>query len=646
MKTKRLFIIVCLIIATSQLVFCDMSFAQSYDTAIQKYLLVKTWKGTINIHYSGTSGEYTYNNSSLSNVVLTNEMGGMVMMWPYPDVTKRNRTDYSLYEINSTDCIYSIRATGQMDYGVLLGINIINKAYYIHCIWEQIMGNFNGCDYDPPVQLTQFHPNMADIEEYPIDLSLVTPVLKGNKTYTDIDGITVTAEWDLIPETGRSQVTIDPIDENWLPENNSVISTKIKWDAEDIPTQVKFTLYDVSKEPGTCLNSIEKDKSPDLVFDSVWVNENHYEITQKSETEFVAQRTSLELTNELTVSIKCFDYGASAKLKAEILINNEWKTAVAKNGTENFISIPFDKDNDKIADKWEYDNEVNGLAPDSDMDKYPTSNEIGDAITLYEEYRGFFVLDPDKKHIRTNPNKRELFVIDMDELFSVPAWENASDIMAYRLNNSMVKGGDDGQESRIVDFNQKYSAGVHKYAIRLKNSSGTAGDEGKVTLGECFPETSSRVPPKYWDSTVIYVEAINYFSDRAIRKLERENNQTDDRLREVTGLTREQFNRLHEIIRNTSVVSTIKEFFVNRTVLHEVGHSCAVDHHDPVESGFLSCPMKYGDDMDDFTYIKDFLMEILEFISGSGEGETIISFGNSKLCVQFNCYNEVKVRDD
>jgi hypothetical protein len=411
---------------------------------------------------------------------------------------------------------------------------------------------------------------------------------------------------------------------------------------------VKFTLYDISNEPGICLNSKERDKSLDMGFDSVWVNDNHYTITQENEKELVAERTSLELNNELTVSIKCFDYGGSTKLKAELLINNEWKPAVAKDGFENFISIPIDKDNDKIADKWEADNEVSSLAPDSDEDKLPFTGEVGDAITLFEEYRGFFTLDPDRKHTRTNPNKRELFVIDMDGLFSVPAWMAASDIMAYRLDNSMVNGGPGRQDSRIVDYNQEYAAGVHKYSVRLKKSSEIIKEGDMTVLGESFPSTSLHKTPKYWDDIIIYDDAINGLTNEAIRNLEDGKNVTDERLKEVTGLTREQLNRINELNKNNSVVNTIQEFFVNRTIIHETGHCCAADHHEPTTTGNLSCPMKYKNAMDSYTYIKDFLMDILEFISISGDGETIISFGNSKFCIDplYNCYNEIRVKDN
>jgi hypothetical protein len=463
---------------------------------------------------------------------------------------------------------------------------------------------------------------------------LVEAGKEGFTKYTFTENITI--------EVGaRSDIILKQISKDWVPEKDSLLDVTVKWQGAKLPSKLKFTIYDVSAEPGVCLNSEDKNLLPDLEFD--W--DGLFDFEKISETEVIVKSGAFS-GNECIIRLKSKDFGMYAKLKAEGDFGNGWEPIEADETDENFIRIPYDKDDDKIADKWETDNNVKSLPPDWDEDPEPQTLKHGDAISLYEEYRGFFVLDPDKKHVRTDPNKREIFVIDMDELFSVPAWKTASGIMAYRLDNSMVKGGTGVQESRIVDFNQKYSAGVHKYSIRLIKSSETGGDDGKVTLGECFPETSVRKPPKYWDRTVIYVDAINFFSDRAIRKLERENNQTDEKLKQVTGLTREQFNRLHEVISNASVVSTIKEFFINRTVLHEVGHSCAVDHHDPLESGSLSCPMKYGDTMDDYTYIKDFLMEILEFISASGEGETIISFGNSKFCGEFDCYNDIQVRDD
>ncbi len=461
---------------------------------------------------------------------------------------------------------------------------------------------------------------------------------EGYTKYTFTENITVNIG-------APSDIKLKQISKDWVPEKDSLIDATVKWQGTKIPNKLKFTIYDVSNEPGECLNSESDDTSPDLEFD--W--DGLFDFEKVSETEIIVKPEAYS-GNECTISLKSKDYGTYAKLKAEGDFGNGWVPINADETNEYYIRIPYDINLNFIADKWEKDVGVFGmnLPPTWDEDPEPANGEIGDAITLFEEYRGFFTLSPDKKHTRTDPNNKEIFVIDVDELFSVPAWKSASDIMAYRLDNSMVKGGPGGMESRIVDFNQGYAAGVHKYSVRLIKSSEIIKEGNMTVLGESLPEGSLHKTPKYWDKTVIYVDAINKLTDDVIRNLEDGKNVSDERLKEVTGLTREQLNRINELTKNASVVSTIREFFDNRTIIHEVGHSCAADHHDPITSGNLSCPMKYKDAMDSYTYIKDFLMDILEFISTSGDGETIISFGNSKFCSDplYNCYFELRVKDD
>jgi len=117
-----------------------------------------------------------------------------------------------------------------------------------------------------------------------------------------------------------------------------------------------------------------------------------------------------QTVNEVTVRIKSKDYGAWAKLKAEINVDGVWYQAQSEDG-KDYITIPHDQDENRIADHWETRRGVSGQAADADQDEKPegVGREPGDGFTNYEEYRGVMVHG---EWTDLDPGHKDLFIRD------------------------------------------------------------------------------------------------------------------------------------------------------------------------------------------------------------------------------------------
>ncbi len=153
-----------------------------------------------------------------------------------------------------------------------------------------------------------------------------------------------------------------------------------------------------------------------------------------------------QTVNKVTVRIKCKDYGAWAKLKAEINVDGVWYQARSEAG-EDFITIPRDKDENHIADYWEQQRGVFGQAANSDQDDLPegVGREPGDGLTNYEEYRGVMVhgawTDLDPKH-------KDLFIRDETGLGTG---------LLHVLGLSLHLIDDSEHQKMVINYNRGYA---------------------------------------------------------------------------------------------------------------------------------------------------------------------------------------------
>lgn len=115
----------------------------------------------------------------------------------------------------------------------------------------------------------------------------------------------------------------------------------------------------------------------------------------------------------VAITVSSFDGAAIGRLSVLAIIDGENTVINAHldgdlERTE--VSIPYDSDGNTIADAWEKENHIQGKSLDTDEDAEPQGDgHNGDGLTVWEEYRGFL---EDGKHIRTNPQQKDLFICD------------------------------------------------------------------------------------------------------------------------------------------------------------------------------------------------------------------------------------------
>jgi len=138
-----------------------------------------------------------------------------------------------------------------------------------------------------------------------------------------------------------------------------------------------------------------------------------------------------------------------------------------KNERESIVSIPFDKNNNHLADAWEKGLGIfdKGYSPEWDDEAETGNKHNGDGITLYEEYRGVVARD---KFKRLDPKKKELFIINKIGPLIRPGLrllERAADIKVVELSSSEIR------DDKIVNFNSKAFHGGDQTAIRCVKHS-------------------------------------------------------------------------------------------------------------------------------------------------------------------------------
>ncbi len=390
--------------------------------------------------------------------------------------------------------------------------------------------------------------------------------------------LTVDLTWDLEREVEPSAI-LELAAEEWLPEwNEGEENTPVEITARleggrETEGKFRFTLYEVTREPGYALNAGERDDtSPDLEF----------EASQPGFTEPVPTGTSeaweietTELVDKTTVTIRARDYGAWAKLRCEVNVDGEWVDCRAEDGGD-YITIPRDTDGDRLADSWEDEHGVRDQSEEDDKDAIPADqNSNGDGISLYEEYRGF--VNEYGEHQRLDPEQKELFVRDEHGLVASSPFEAASELTVIYI-------GDDGwtctpfrnvssdQPCRVVNFNTSgHGHAVDQHALHVVNGQGHGrGTRLKHSLhgenlgrGNESPRTSYRIP--------IYLNNIEQILRTAVAEVNR------DRQRAL----------------QPEEIELFKEEWVGFITAHEMGHGVGVNHHDPTTAGDVHCLMRY-----------------------------------------------------
>lgn len=311
-----------------------------------------------------------------------------------------------------------------------------------------------------------------------------------------------------------------------------------------------------------------------------------------------------EAVTEATVVIEALDTAAWGRLTAKAP-DLELK-AIDKATNTYSVTIPRDTDGNRIADAWE----GSALDPQADEEKVPGQDRAGDGMTAIDEYRGLIVLADGKKEFRRfNPQAKEMFIIDAAGLFDLQRWKEFTQLEAYKVDDSMVKGGGDEIESRLVNFNGPTSA-QFKYAVRLLKL--TAGEDpdgaegvriGYTHCGYCSSATECDKckSPKDARNCNVIPERASTTVEQLYMKLERavaDPASAEAAEMALAGLPPFLAPRALEQMRSPTVRAQLADMLLRQAVIHEVGHAVALGDHDTdppeqLRQQIRSCPMYY-----------------------------------------------------
>jgi hypothetical protein len=215
--------------------------------------------------------------------------------------------------------------------------------------------------------------------------------------------------------------TITDCPTDWLPEFDKSldfeleIAPAVDHNGNSLASIINCTLNS-SQEPGICNNKLRAEEQ--FQWDLQFLNpQNDFNVTSSSNEPYKNDKaTTKQATTHAKLTVKCYDYGAYGTLTATAYIPNVgMRSARVKGNPGKFVvEIPIDEDNNFIADNWESEK---GHQPTEDNETVPQSNQSGDGISRYEEYRGFIIdSGGEEVHIRTDPTIKDVFIKDESNL--------------------------------------------------------------------------------------------------------------------------------------------------------------------------------------------------------------------------------------
>ncbi len=387
----------------------------------------------------------------------------------------------------------------------------------------------------------------------------------------------------------RPTPVIKQIDRNYWPAAGSEVIVELEVQNSDNCTieEVKYTLRDVTSNLGVCINDkrVCYNSSLDAYFNS----------SRNPGLNISTDSMKAEGGNVMQAVVTINDYAAHCMVEVRVKINGTWYTATEEYTGYQMLSIPVDRNFNGIADSWERQYGVEGKPLTWDEDG-PLQKNLGDGLTLFEEYRGMFEKLPsgDLQYLRTNPVKKELCVIDDNELLSIYTFEHITGIKIIKLDEKTVfgslSGGDDTVKYRHVNFTSSNYNGV-KYAINIERQEGLNDPYHNTDLnikGYCV-----HGPPIYSKRCVIFpdrmskeiLEDLPHILDSALTASTTDNIVIRNHRGVEETYSRRLLEKILECINNPLKNYLMVDFMVRRNVVHEIMHGCDAHHHSNGVSG-------------------------------------------------------------
>ncbi|MGD8237017.1 MAG: hypothetical protein PVH68_00570 [Armatimonadota bacterium] len=331
--------------------------------------------------------------------------------------------------------------------------------------------------------------------------------------------ITYTTTWNLSTRDDRPRVVLEPDEgyDTWIPEldeqgegNTIAVIARIV-EPTDVEGVIRFTLQDVSKEPGTCLNhpAQNADTDPDL---KIPTDNNSEELNVAGDEQSAESKDDV---TEARVVIRAKDWGAYGKLQATARLNlggtQVHVPAIHEATGMPYLTLPKDEDDNSVADEWQRRNGVGNTGGEADDDRQPEGRGPGDGLSLYEEYRGLRIQG---QHERLDPTIKDLFVYDEHGLVADSYLESVTEPLKVHYVTPDEMRMNAGGGARVVNFNNDRYHLVDQHGLHVVRDPGG----GRHNWGLCHGQVMG--PPGTADPKVsIYAAQI----EKDIRQTYQEN---------------------------------------------------------------------------------------------------------------------------
>jgi hypothetical protein len=386
---------------------------------------------------------------------------------------------------------------------------------------------------------------------------------------------TAAASWSFDPE--ELELVVDPEDyDAWMPEGIDFYSASganapedeigtsidvvatVRRKSDGLPPQnstvqsIDFVLVQSSAEPGIALNTpprarLKASQPKDLQFDPALNAALQPPVVVSPGDTSRAQATS-GVGNTATAKLSAYDWGAFGELEVTATLDNGYALQghLVSDASMERIRLPKRDANSHIADEWKQQHGVAGKADDADDEDNPGGSgfDVGDGLSLYEEYRGFFVGEAHRRGDRrreTDPNKKDLFVKNEYGPVLVPGFKLLADGGGLQIHHEL--SDDEIDAGRVVNYNRGQGAHVvDQHGVRVEQ-----GDCGKDVRGHAFGNPALRLLPRSTTRVCIASRVLSQGTSIAIRPAQE----------------------------------------MHRIVAHEVAHAVGVEHHGETDLGIV-----------------------------------------------------------
>ncbi|MCC7159014.1 MAG: hypothetical protein IT281_05710 [Ignavibacteria bacterium] len=453
------------------------------------------------------------------------------------------------------------------------------------------------------------------------------------------------------------RIDLKQVDMNLLPGPNQLFMAWFEIECNRPIQEIQWRLFSVSKENGRYCNDKEPafyktEPDPDFSIDPL-ENDQYDIVIDETGATATGQRNAPHM-----VFVKAHDYGAFGKLSLSVKVDGVYYDAICEGWENNFINIPYDLNDNKIADKWEMENGVSMTFADTDAESTsPMHETYGDGMTVYDEYRGFYLFGAEgfNYHKRMDPLKKEMFIIDPDLIVPLIAWKRLTQIEVYRLTPELVYGdlaGSDILQYKWVNFGSGFSAGS-KYCLKVENVVGLEDPYGRYPGHHVFGYCTEEIPKRV-ERTVIFPDRVAKYMRETYNSLTlilSESGESETITIRGRAWDRDFIQKTVDWLRNESSFDYFHRFFMDQVVIHEMGHGCSISHHSAgTGTGDAQCVMRYFYDME---YAESFLF----MFSGVAGGLLHDELSSEELMYVFtrapyvfcstpdNCFGQININD-